>query len=63
MSETSQFRPKPMSDVQFGLPKIPKLVKQVRIYSPSAAVVFKQLGFNVKMQNENCFVVSYEPVS
>lgn len=37
-----------------------KFKKQVRIYSKFAAIVFKQLGFEVRQISETCYLVTYE---
>lgn len=37
--------------------------KQVRIYSPFAALVFQTLGFDVRQVSETCYIVTYESES
>lgn len=40
-----------------------KILKKVRIYSEFAASVFHQLGFDVRISEEQgCFYVFYEPI-
>lgn len=40
-----------------------RIKKQVRIYSPFAALVFQTLGFDVRQVSETCYIMTYESES
>lgn len=49
-----------MTQATMAQPMTIKVKKTVRIYSKYSAIVFKQLGFDVRQISETCYLVTYE---